>query len=75
MLFRNRTDEPDSMKGRSVEIRSTGGMVYCGVVRSIRHTGGSGELFELGSAENPEYQRLVHVTDRRAQIREIEREP
>jgi hypothetical protein len=32
-----------------------------------------GELFELHSAQSAEYRRLVYVTDRRAQIRHLER--
>jgi hypothetical protein len=62
-------DEP--VIGRSVEIRSGAGIVYCGVVRSIEHYGDDGELFELGSAEDDRYQRLVFVTDRALQIREL----
>jgi hypothetical protein len=60
------------MIGRSVEIRSTAGIVYQGVVRSIRPDDELGELFELASARIADYRRLVYVTDRLAQIREIE---
>lgn len=58
------------MIGRRVEITSTGGIVYWGVVRAIRPAAELGELFELGS-EDPGYRRLVYVSDRTAQIREI----
>ena len=60
------------MIGRNVEIRSTAGIVYHGIIRTIDDRGSLGELFELGPAENPEYCRLVYVTDRRAQIQEID---
>jgi hypothetical protein len=57
------------MLGREVEITSTAGIVYRGIVRAIRDGGELGELFELGSAQDAAYQRLVYVSDRRAQIR------
>jgi len=58
------------MIGRRVEILSTGGIQYFGIVRAIKDGGELGELFELGS-DDPEYRRLVYVVDRAAQIREI----
>jgi hypothetical protein len=64
----------DAMIGRSVEIRSTAGILYHGIVRSIRLDTELGELFELCSARTADYRRLVYVTDRLAQIREVERE-
>lgn len=63
--------KPDPMLGRRVEIRSLGGIVYDGVIRSIRDAGDFGEIFELGSEINEHYQRFIHVTDRLVQIREI----
>jgi hypothetical protein len=63
----------DSIIGRSVEIRSTGGIVYRGIVRSVRADAQRGELFELSSARIAGYRRLVYVTDRRAQISDLER--
>ena len=59
------------MLGRVVEIHSVAGMVYDGVVRSIRPADELGELFELGSDSNPHYQRLIHVVDRAVQSREV----
>ena len=59
------------MLGRRVEITSTAGIAYRGVVKAIRDGGELGELFELGSTEDPAYQRLVYVSDRYAQIRAI----
>lgn len=64
----------DSMLGRNVEIRSTAGIVYHGIVRSIARSDDAGELFELCSADDRQYQRFVYVAERRAQIREIERD-
>lgn len=61
----------DPILGRAVEIRSSGGIVYRGIVRAIRDDQELGELFELGSAEDRDYQRLVYVTDRVAQVQEI----
>jgi hypothetical protein len=60
------------MVGRSVEVRSAAGILYYGIVRSIRRDGGLGELFELGSSEGSDYQRLVYVTDRAAQVRDVD---
>jgi hypothetical protein len=59
------------MLGELVEIRSVAGIAYSGVVRSIRPADELGELFELGSDSNPEYQRFIHVVDRAVQIQEI----
>ena len=59
----------EPMLGRAVEIRSNGGIVYRGVVRAVRDAGVFGDLFELTSADDPSYRRLVFVNDRRAQIR------
>jgi hypothetical protein len=55
--------------GCSVEIKSMNGIAYTGVVNSIRDGGELGELFELGSAQDPNYRRLVYVVDRLTQIR------
>ena len=63
--------KPDPMMGRHVEIRSAAGIVYRGVVKAIRDGGELGELFELGSPSDADYQRLVHVSDRFAQIAEV----
>ena len=63
----------DPMLGRNVEIRSTAGIVYHGIVRSIAPGDDVGELFELCSAEDRQYQRFVYVAERTAQIREIKR--
>lgn len=60
------------MIGKHVEIRSTGGIVYRGVVRIVRDAGNLGELFELASLDDPEYHRLVYVADRQAQIRKVD---
>ena len=62
------------MIGRNVEIRSAAGMVYRGIIKTIREAGELGELFELRSPKDAEYQRLVYVTERLAQIRTIEEE-
>ena len=62
----------DPMIGRNVEIRSVAGILYRGIVRSIRPDEELGELFELASARTADYRRLVYVTDRLAQIREVE---
>jgi hypothetical protein len=62
----------DSILGRAVEIRSVAGIVYSGIVRSVRPDGEFGELFELGSARSADYRRLVYVADRLAQIRDLE---
>ena len=66
----------DPMLGRSVQVRSPAGIVYYGVVRSIREGNGLGELFELGAdgVSSTGYQRLVYVTDRAAQVSELEPE-
>lgn len=58
------------MIGRPIEIRSIGGMVYQGIVKSIK-SGTDGELFRLGSAHDPAYERLVVVVDRATQIRQL----
>lgn len=60
------------MVGKHVEICSTGGIVYRGVVRMVRDAGQLGELFELASLDDPAYRRLVYVTDRQAQIRKVD---
>jgi hypothetical protein len=60
------------MIGRNVQIRSAAGILYHGIVRSIRPDEELGELFELASARIADYRRLVYVTDRLAQIRELE---
>lgn len=62
----------DPMLGRSVEVRSPAGILYYGIVRSIRGDGGMGELFELGSRDGSAYQRLVYVTDRTRQVRHVD---
>ncbi len=46
-------------------------MRYRGSVRSIRYDRDLGELFELGSSVDAGHRRLVYVTDRRVQIREV----
>lgn len=61
----------DPLIGRYVEIRSINGMPYRGVINTIRNQGELGELFELGSPQNPTYQRLVYVVDRPVQIRHL----
>jgi hypothetical protein len=61
----------DLILGRAVQIRSNAGIVYRGIVRAIRDGDELGELFELGSAEDRDYRRLVYVTDRAAQVQEI----
>lgn len=66
--------KPDPMLGRLVEIRSLADIVYHGVIRSIRDAGELGELFELGSDTNDQYQRFIHVVDRLVQIREFDSE-
>jgi hypothetical protein len=62
----------DPMLGRHVEIRSVNGMAYSGVVDTIRDGGELGELFELGSRQDPRYRRLVYVVDRLVQIRHLD---
>lgn len=59
----------DPLVGQNVEIRSAGGIAYHGIVRSIEPDDVLGELFELGSDDDPDYQRFVFVADRRIQIR------
>jgi hypothetical protein len=61
----------DPLLGRAVEIFSVNGMRYEGVVMAIRDRGELGELFELGSHDDPSYHRLVYVTDRLVQIRDL----
>ena len=61
----------DPLLGRAVEIFSVNGIRYEGVVMSIRDRGEMGELFELGSHDDPTYHRLVYVTDRLVQIRDL----
>jgi hypothetical protein len=60
------------MIGRRVEITSTGGIVYRGIVRSIKDADDLGELFELARRGDPAYRRLVYVVDRAAQVREVD---
>ena len=67
--------EHDRLIGRAVEIQSSGGVVYNGIVKSIRPDLGQGELFELGAADTPSYQRYVFVTNRAWQIREVDSAP
>jgi hypothetical protein len=62
----------DAILGRAVEIRSVAGIVYSGIVKSVRPDGELGELFELSSERSAEYRRLVYVADRLAQIRDLE---
>jgi hypothetical protein len=50
------------LTGRDVIIRSIAGIEYRGVVRQIQAFEG-GEMFELGSITNPDYQRFVLVVD------------
>lgn len=68
----SRCVEIDSLIGSDVEICSISGIAYRGVVNSIRDKEDLGELFELASAHDPTYRRLVYVVDRCAQIRHIE---
>jgi hypothetical protein len=63
--------EPDPLLGCPVEIRSVAGIVYRGVVRAIRGADELGELFELGSDSNAQFQRFIHVVDRAVQVRKI----
>jgi hypothetical protein len=70
-FFVDTTMQPDPILGCLVEIRSITGIVYRGVVRSIGPDTGLGEIFELVSAVQADYQRLVHVVDRAVQIRKI----
>jgi hypothetical protein len=60
------------MIGRRVVIHSTAGMLYSGTVLSIRPDAELGELFELGSDDDPGYRRLVYVADRQAQIGDLD---
>jgi hypothetical protein len=62
---------PDPLLGRLVEIHSVAGILYEGLIRSIRQVEDVGEIFELGSDANADYQRFIHVVDRLVQIREI----
>jgi hypothetical protein len=57
--------------GRTVEIFSVNGIRYDGIVMAIRDRGEMGELFELGSHEDPTYHRLVYVTDRLVQVHRV----
>jgi hypothetical protein len=63
-----RREDGDPLEGRRVTIRSLGGIEYTGIVVSVRREK-EGELFELGEDESRSYRRLVHVTDRDAQVR------
>jgi hypothetical protein len=47
-------------------------MLYSGTVLSIRPDAELGELFELGSDDDPGYRRLVYVADRQAQIGDLD---
>jgi hypothetical protein len=66
---------PDPLLGRLVEIHSVAGIVYEGCVRSIKQVEDIGEIFELGSDVNADFQRFIHVVDRLVQIRRIGRDP
>ena len=60
------------MIGRHVEITSSGGILYRGIVHSIHGVDEQGELFELARWDDPTYRRLVYVVDRGAQVREVD---
>jgi hypothetical protein len=62
----------DPVVGKIVEARSVGGVSYAGVVRAVRYAGELGELFELGSPDDPGYRRLVLVADRATDLRELD---
>lgn len=61
----------DPLIGVAVEVFSVNGIRYQGIVMSIRDRGEMGELFELGSHEDPSYHRLVYVTDRLVQVHHV----
>jgi hypothetical protein len=58
----------DTLIGRKVDVYSVNGIRYGGVVLRIQDKGDFGELFELGSATDPSYRRLVYVVDRATQV-------
>lgn len=60
----------DPLLGRPVSVTSVGGIEYSGIVKEVHDRGADGELFVLGSESDPDYQRLVFVLDRQAQVRE-----
>jgi hypothetical protein len=62
----------DPLLGRTVEVRSPGGILYCGTVVAIHPDEGTGEILELGPDEQVQYRRFVYVVDRDAQIRLLE---
>lgn len=61
----------DPLIGRAVEVFSVNGIRYQGIVVTIRDREDMGELFELGSHEDPTYHRLVYVTDRLVQVHRL----
>jgi hypothetical protein len=61
----------DPLLGRLVKIHSVAGIAYEGRIRSIRQVEDIGEIFELGSDANADYQRFIHVVYRVVQIHEI----
>jgi hypothetical protein len=61
----------DPLLGVTAEIFSVNGIRYEGVILAIRDRGELGELFELGSHEDPAYHRLVYVTDRLVQVHHL----
>ena len=62
---------PDPLLGRLVEIHSVAGIAYEGRIRSIKQVEDIGEIFELRSDANGDFQRFIHVVDRLVQIRAI----
>ena len=60
--------DPDEFIGREVMIRSTSGIDYSGIVRTIRTGSDDDEFFELGRTGDASYQRFVRVTHRQEQI-------
>jgi hypothetical protein len=70
-----RKPREDPILGCVVEICSSAGIVYRGIVRTIWQKGEFGELFELGCDDDTTYRRLVFVTDRRTQIYRLASDP
>jgi hypothetical protein len=61
----------DNLIGRTVAIRSTGGVVYYGVIEAIGEGEVLGELFTLACGGGND-RRFVYVVDREAQVSEFD---
>jgi hypothetical protein len=64
--------DKDPLIGKRIDVRSAGGILYSGIVLSIRRDGSGGEIFELETGHRPSYRRFVQVKNRAAQIRALD---